>query len=401
VTNGWILTALVLLAFPAVLVVYAYVVYPLLLMAAGSIRRRRPAAPLTEQEWPSISICVPVFNEAAQIRSLIESLLRLDYPADRVQKLIVSDASNDGTDEIVAAYADRGIELLRIPVRGGKTAGENIAIAHLRGDIIVNTDASIRVAADAIKPLIAAFADPAVGVASGRDISVATLDSQATRGESSYVGYEMWVRDLETRVEGIVGASGCLYAIRSHLHAIPIPAGLARDFASALTARVHGYRAVSVTAATCLVPRNPSLHVEYRRKVRTITRGLQTLFYRAALLNPFRFGAFSWLLFSHKLCRWAVPPAAALGLLGAVMLALGHPLGRILLALIASVLLLAAVGWRMAARRPLPRLLAAPTFIIVSNLAALHAWHQALTGRFQPIWEPTRREQAVPHPTAQ
>ena len=123
----------------------------------------------------------------------------LDYPAERRQILIVSDASTDGTDEIVAEYADRGIELVRQPTRAGKTAAENAARSALRGDIIVNTDASIRIHPHSLKPLIAAFSDPSVGVASGRDVSVARLDDDSNVGESGYVDYEMRIRALETR----------------------------------------------------------------------------------------------------------------------------------------------------------------------------------------------------------
>src|SRR5690606_27846349 len=127
---------------------------------------------------------------------------------------------------------------------------------------------------------------------------------------SGYVGYEMWIRDLETRVAGIIGSSGCYYAIRPELHRLPLPEALSRDFSSALHAREHGYRAVSVPQATCAVPRGTSLKKEYRRKVRTITRGMQTLWYKRHLLDPVRYGSFAWMLWSHKICRWMLPWAA-------------------------------------------------------------------------------------------
>src|SRR5207245_7881979 len=106
-----------------------------------------------------------------------------------------------------------------------------------------------------------------------------------------------------------VRASVCRYQIRSELHMGRVPEDLSRDFAAALTAREHGRRAVSVPAALCLVPRGASLRQEYRRKVRTITRGLATLTHKRALLNPLRYGVFAWMLFSHKVCRWLVPGA--------------------------------------------------------------------------------------------
>src|SRR5439155_18332143 len=218
----------------------------------------------------------------------------------------------------------RGVELLRLPERRGKTAAENAARAHLRGTIIVNTDASVRIALQALKPLVAAFADPTVGVASGRDVSVARVGAEANAGESTYVGYEMWVRALETRVAGIVGASGCLYACRRRLYMRLVPEALSRDFAAALMAREAGYRSVAVRDAVCYVPRVASLHAEYRRKVRTITRGWQTLVYMRHLLNPFRYGLFAWMLFSHKICRWLAPWAIGLAIVGLIALNLGH-----------------------------------------------------------------------------
>src|SRR5438128_433041 len=237
---------------------YSYVGYPALLKLLGLGRARRRAAPPFEQ-WPPISITIPVHNEAEVIAGTLERLLELDYPVERRQILVVSDASSDGTDDIVSRFAHRGVELFRLPERRGKSAAENAARGQLRGDIIINTDASVRIDRRAVKLLVAEFADPAVGVASGRDVSVAHVDAAANAGESAYIGYEMWVRDLETRVAGIVGASGCLYAIRAELHREPVPGDLSRDFGAALFARRRGFRAVSVPQALCCVPRSAAL----------------------------------------------------------------------------------------------------------------------------------------------
>lgn len=374
---------------------YAYVGYPAILNALGRRRGRPdvPHSPAGAEEWPRISITVPAYNEEAQIRGTLDSLLALDYPADRRQILVVSDGSTDRTNEIVAEYADRGVELVAMSRRMGKTAAENAARPHLRGDIIVNTDASIRIQRDALKPLIGAFRDPAIGLASGRDVSVGPAEERHTAGESSYVGYEMWIRQLETRVHGIVGASGCFYAIRAPLHhSNQLPEGLSRDFAAALVTHEAGFRAVSIDAAVCFVPRSGSLRREYRRKVRTMARGLQTLSYKRHLLNPTEHGVFAWMLFSHKLGRWLVPltiPAGAAGLVG---LAPEHRWAQLLLATGAAGGVLAGIGWFWPEDQPLPRPLALPTYASAGIVAAIHAWGQALGGKRNAIWEPTRRE---------
>lgn len=372
-------------------IAYTYIFYPLLLKVWGLSRPSEPP-PRNLQEWPMLSITVPVYNEAGQIRDTIESLLRIDYPSGRRQILIASDASTDGTDEIVGEYAGRGVELLRMERRGGKTAAENAARQRLRGEIVINTDASIRIEPDAVKALAASFADPTVGVASGRDLSMARPDGKATLGESGYVGYEMWVRELETRVDGIIGASGCFYAIRAELHHEILPEALSRDFAAAMIAKEHGFRAVSVKEAVCLVPRTASLRQEHRRKVRTMIRGMQTLYYKRHLLNPFRHGVFAWMLASHKICRWLVPWVLALGAGALVFATRDGPLAGYLLGGLVLLAALAVVGWLWPREREMPRLIALPTFAVMGNVAAMQAAVRALAGELDPIWEPTRRE---------
>ena len=373
---------------------YAYLGYPALLKLLLLLRppRRTAFEPAT---WPFISITVPAYNEERAIAATLDAILATDYPSDHRQILVVSDASTDRTDEIVRAYADRGVELLRVPARGGKTAAENAAREHLRGDIVVNTDASVRIAPGALKPLIARFADPQVGVASGRDVSVARIDRDLNAGESGYVGYEMWVRDLETRVDSIVGASGCFYAIRKPLHMAIFPAALSRDFACALIAREQGLRAVTVNEAVCYVPRIQSLRQEYRRKVRTLTRGLETLWYKRALLNPFRYGLFAWMLGSHKLVRWLAPWGLALAGLGWLLLAAALDSG-LLLGIFLLPLVLAACGWLWPEARRAPRIVAVPAYVVSGIVAAMDAWLRALRGELNPVWEPTRRDAARP-----
>lgn len=383
--------ALGILAASGLLFLYTYFGYPWLLRVAGARRRRAPLAEDTI-DWPTVSISIPAYNEESQIEELIKSLLALDYPKDRLQILITSDASSDRTDEIVHSYLAQGVQLLRMAERGGKNRAENAAAEHLTGEIVVNTDASIRIRPDALKPLVAVFADPEIGCASGRDVSIGADEHAANAGEAGYVGYEMAVRDLETRVSGIVGASGCFYAIRSHLHRLPLPESLSRDFAAALHTREHGYRPVSVSDAVCYVPRTTSLRKEYRRKVRTITRGMQTLWYKRALLNPFRYGLFSWMLFSHKVCRWMLPWAIAGSGLALLLLAATNVVARLIVVVGLVVVGLAWIGWRRADQDEVPRVFSVPAYLVVGNLAAMHAFVRAVSGARDALWEPTRRE---------
>ena len=383
----------VLVALPVVIFGWAYAGYPAVLWLASRFASAR-SEPSDPPAWPMISITVPAYNEAARIRSTIESLLAIDYPADRRQIVIVSDASSDDTDRIVAEYANQGVELYRVATRGGKTAAENAAATSLRGEIVVNTDASIRIQPHSVKALVRAFEDPSIGVASGRDISVGA-EAEGNRGESGYVGYEMWVRDLETRLGGIVGASGCCYAARAQIQRTVLREDLARDFASALIARRLGLRAVSVNEATAVVPRTPSLRAETTRKARTMAQGLETLRYGASLMNPFRHGAFAFALASHKLARWLVYLALPLAVIGIAWLALSSRVALALfIAMLAGIAMgVAAMRWPAGRRVPLPFALAG--FALASTLGGLRAWMLAMRRKRLPMWEPTRRA-AIP-----
>lgn len=384
-TAGWWL-----LGIGAGVAIYSYVVYPGLVAVVGWIRPLAPR-PQAPHEWPLVSITVPVYNEATHIRRKLEKILQWDYPAERRQILVVSDASTDDTDRIVGEFRGRGIELVRLPQRGGKTAAENAALPHLKGSIVVNSDASIDVPAGSLKSLILWFSDPSVGVASCRDVSVSgSASEEANQGESGYVGYEMGVRRLETKAGGIVGASGCFYAIRTHLHQHLVPEALSRDFAAPLVARRYGFRSVSVDEAVAFVPRTTSLHREYSRKVRTMTRGLETLFFHRGLLNPFKYGLFAWKLWSHKLIRWLVPWGGVLVIVGLVLLAPSVLWARWALALAGLGVVAGAAGWWWPGKR-LPRLLSIPAYAVAGNIAALQAWIGALRGDLNPIWEPTPR----------
>jgi cellulose synthase/poly-beta-1,6-N-acetylglucosamine synthase-like glycosyltransferase len=386
---GWFL-----IASPILVGLYSFIVYPAILWVWS---RWRPALvpPPEPANWPMLTILIVAYNEEVRLRRTIEQALAADYPPDRLELLVVSDASTDGTDALVENFGDPRVRLLRMPERKGKAAGENASGDVARGDIVVSIDASILIPSGSLKPLVRAFTDPTVGLASGRDISVGDQVREGNQAESSYVGLEMKLRHLETRVHSIVGASGCFYAVRKALHQVQFPEELSRDFAAASNARAHGFRAVSVDEATCLVPRTRSLKAELRRKSRTMGRGLDTLFYLKGMMNPFRYPGFSFMLISHKLMRWLLFPALLGWMIGPLFLIDSHP---VLLVLTAGMLLGLRLG-SLAANWPddkrLPTLLAFPGYAFVSIMAGWAAWWHLLKGDKSAVWEPTQRPTTV------
>ena len=379
-----------LVAAPLVIAGYAYVGYPLVLAVIAAARPNR-ATKAESSDWPFVTITIPVYNAISSIRATLERLLELDYPREKLQLLVISDASTDGTDDVVREFSDRGVELLSMGVRRGKTSAENAAMEVALGEIIVNVDATVLVPAGSLKPLVRVFDDPTIGVASSRDVSVGDANP-SVGAESSYVGYEMWVRDLETRTGSIVGASGCFYAIRRSIHERPLPGDLSWDFASVLVARQQGYRSVSVPAAICIVPRTAQLRTEMKRKVRTMARGLKTLFYCRALMNPARYGWFAFMLVSHKLLRWLPYLLAPVALLALGALALNSDTARALFGMVLIGLAIGCVG----ILRPgstIFRPVAIAGFAVAAVSAGLLAWRDALGPAQMATWEPTPRAQ--------
>jgi cellulose synthase/poly-beta-1,6-N-acetylglucosamine synthase-like glycosyltransferase len=383
--------AAVLIALPAALLAYAYVGYPLLLWA-GSRARATNVVVADPAEWPPITVIVPAYNAEASIRRTLDHILAADYPADRRQLLVVSDASTDRTEEIVREeYASRGVELHRAPRRGGKAAAENSVAPLIRHGIVVNTDATIVIPGASLKALLRPFADPAVGVVSGRDVSVPTSPSESTKGEARYSSYEMWVRSLEARFGWIVGATGSLYAVRRELFDSRLVPYLSRDFASTLLSYERGVRSAAADDAVCIVGQAPSLRAEFRRKTRTMVLGLDTLWHFRRLLNPARHGWFAVMMLSHKVARWLVYGLAPLALVGIALVSAEWAPAAVALGVGA---LIALAGWLAIIWPPsrrTPTIFALCGYAIAMGAAGFVAWLRFFRGTHSVVWEPTKR----------
>jgi len=365
------------------LVVYTYVGYPLVLWVFAKIRSR---GVLKKNFYPSVSIIIAARNEADQIRQKLDHTLALDYPAERREILVASDASDDATDEIVKEYGGHGVHLVRAPQRRGKEYVQGLAASVATGDILVFTDAATILEPDALWRLMTNFADPTIGAVSTEDLIVDAHGNPTAEG--LYVRFEMWVRRLEGRFHSLVGLSGSCFAIRKELCSDWSPV-LASDFMGALRAARQGYRSISDPSALGRFIALVSPQAEMRRKTRTFLRGITVLMANLDLLNPLRYGRFAFQLASHKLLRFVVP-FLLLTILTTTGFLRSEPLyGTVFWAQVGFYVLAAAGGFV----RPLQRnrIVRTAFFFVMVQWAMLRAWGKYALGQQQVTWEPSRR----------
>lgn len=366
------------------LVLYAYVGYPCALMALALLRDRPvKKACIT----PRVSFVIAAHNEERRIAEKIENTLRQNYPPDALEIIVASDCSTDRTDDIVRSYSPQ-VWLVRARERTGKEAAQQLAVRAALGDILIFSDVATALAPDAVSTIVKNFADPTVGCVSSVDRFV-DADGTAS-GEGAYVRYEMWLRALESRVNTLVGLSGSFFAARRDVCS-RWAADRQSDFSTLLNAVQMGLRGVLDVQSAGYYRNIADDRREFQRKVRTVVRGIAVLAANASMLNPFRYGLFSWQLASHKLCRWLVPFAMIIaGISNAFLLSHSSFYGATFL--VQSGFYAAAL-WGLWTGAPSLRI---PMFLFLANLGVLTAWLRYARGDRIASWNPSERVSTLP-----
>jgi cellulose synthase/poly-beta-1,6-N-acetylglucosamine synthase-like glycosyltransferase len=375
----------------AAVVAYVYIGYPLLLWL---IRRLRgPCEPRRTGEQPTVTLMISAFNEQDVIGAKLRNTREIEYPRDLLQVLVISDASDDRTDQIVGEFAGEGVELLRMPARGGKTAGLNAAMARATGEIVVFSDANALYRPDSIAMLVRNFGDTRVGAVVGESTYV-DAEAASEHSEGLYWWYETGIKLLESQVGSAVGGDGAIYAVRRRLYA-PMPADALSDFVNPLQVVRAGYRCIYEPAAQSYERAADTFRKEFRRKVRIVNRAWRATMSMRELLNPLRFGMFSIMLISHKLLRW-LAPFFLLALLAANAALLDDAtVYRVTMALQLAGVVLALIGLVLRHRRSLPALFSVPFYFALVNVASAAGIVDALRGKTYTTWNSARARESA------
>jgi biofilm PGA synthesis N-glycosyltransferase PgaC len=295
------------------LALYFLIGYPILLRV-GRFKQSPPVR--KDLEFTStVSLIMAVYNGAAYMRAKLDTILALDYPKDLLQILVVSDGSTDATESIVQEYADRGVELLIAP-KGGKAAALNLAFDNAKGDLLFFTDVRQPLDRMALRHLVANFADPAVGAATG-EMRLMKGEAGEQADMDLYWRYELWARARQTSIDSIFNTTGCVYAMRRSL-AVPLrPDTLSDDAALPLGAFFKGYRVIYDPEAIAID--YPAVAgTEFRRRFRNLA-GLWQTFARFPELFSSK-DRMRLHFVSHKFGRLAMPWAVLIAMAGVFFL---------------------------------------------------------------------------------
>jgi len=368
---------------------YCYFGYP----AAITILARIAGRPVGKLDvFPTVSIVISAWNEEDVIAAKLDNLYSLDYPLDKVEILIGTDGSTDATVSILRGSHDPRLRVFEYSVRRGKPAVLNDLLAADRHEIILFNDARQLLAKDALRAIVKNFADPYVGCVSG-ELVFSEATGTTGKGVDLYWRYEKFIRDQESQVHSMLGATGAIYAIRRILFS-PISVNtILDDMVIPFQIIRQGYRAVFDNAVKAYdrVADNPA--EEYRRKVRTISGNYQVFATMPGMLNPLQ-SPVAIQLFSHKFLRVLVPFFLVL-IFGVNGLLLGQEKYRLfwLLQLVFYGMALTGIwtkGKTSGIVNAVNRVCYVPYVFCLLNFSALAGFWRFVTARSEVLWQKAR-----------
>jgi cellulose synthase/poly-beta-1,6-N-acetylglucosamine synthase-like glycosyltransferase len=364
---------------------YVYVGYPLVLLCLSAFFRTPPAKP---GYTPFLSVLIAAYNEEAGIKKKIEQTLDLDYPADKMEILVLSDGSTDRTDEIIQSFSDPRIRLFHVTGRKGKTNAQNEGVLHARGEVLVFSDATTIYHPEALRYLACNYVDLGVGAASGRYQYFDPQGNSPTGlGTMAFWNYENFIKRMQSTIRTISGCCGCIYSVRRVAYT-PLAPEVISDLIQPLHVIRKGYRVVFEDRALAYEGTTQSTSEEFSMRVRIVTRGIRGLLSVPALLTPWKFGWVSFQLWSHKISRWLVP-FFLLGLFGSNLLLWSSLSHRLVLGGQVAFYALSLLSLLI----PLQRLwkpLGVPLYFCTLNAAALFSVIEVLRGKKYVVWQTVR-----------
>lgn len=359
------------------LLAYTHLGYPALLALIAWVSRPPPEWPRpSDQELPHVAVIVAAYAEQAVISERVRNLRSLDYPPERLEVIVCCDGSPDATAERArAAGADSVLEL----PRGGKVTAQNAGVEHSRAPLLAFSDANVSWEPDALRHLLAPFADPRVGYVCGE---VRLLSPGGTNQEGLYWRYEIALRGLESRVRSVTAGNGAIYATRRESYLIVDPI-MGHDLSFPFNMVKRGWRAVYAPRARASEKMVPTVEGEFARKRRMMGHTWPIVL-RGGMLSPRGYDpVYAFMIVSHRLLRYLSPFLHLLVLATSIVL-LGHGWIYAVAVALQVALVMAALLGRAVPARPL---LIARYYLLTTLSLAAGLWDWLRRGT-SAGWEP-------------
>ncbi len=388
------------------LVFYTYIGYGILAWIFVKVRKILGITFPTSDDpsfQPKVTLVIPAYNEMSCIDAKVKNSFGLDYPADKIDVLFVTEGSNDGTTEYIESLRSTypNLKIIGGNERKGKIEAMNVAIKTISTPIVIFTDANTTLNKAVIKNIVRHFKDEKVGAVAGeKRIQLDDSEAAAGAGEGLYWKYESFLKKLDTKLYSVVGAAGELFAVRTNLYGSVEKDTLLDDFMVSLRVAANGYRVIYEPQAYAIERPSFSIQDEMKRKVRIATGGFQSIARLGFLWNIFKYGWLSFQYVSHRAMRWAVAPFC-LPLILALNLALvliegkAEPLSLYKILLIAQFVfyILAFVGYWLENQKIRIKLLFVPFYFSFMNYCAIKGYNRYRQGITSGIWEKAKRAQ--------
>ena len=300
------------------IVVYTYIGYGIVLYLLVFIKRlatkAKPLADISDDCLPEVTLMVCAYNEEDIIAEKMANTHLLDYPADRLHLVWVTDGSTDNTNTLLSAYPE--VEIVYSPERRGKAAALKHGIKEVKTEIVMMTDANTMLNPGAVREIVRLMQDPKVGCVSGEKKVMAKSNSdEAAQGEGLYWKYESTLKRLDGELYSAMGAAGELCVIRRQLMTDIPDDTLLDDFIISMEIVRTGYKIAYTSKAYAMEYGSADLHEESKRKRRIAAGGLQSCWRLRSLMNPLRYPVVAFQFVSHRVLRWTITPVCLFALI--------------------------------------------------------------------------------------
>ena len=377
------------------LIFYTYIGYGLVIYAMIRIKRLFKKSPQVKGNYddlPEVSFVVAAYNEADFIEQKVKNSLNLDYPADKIKYMFVTDGSSDGTPNVLGKYPE--IQVFHRNARRGKIAAINRVMQYVTSPIVIFSDANTDLNKEAILEIVKHYQNPKVGGVAGEKRIFQAKQAQASEaGEGLYWKYESFLKKMDSELSSVMGAAGELFSLRTELYQEVERNAILDDFMISFRIIKRGYKLVYEPDAYAQESSTVSVKEELKRKIRISAGGLQSILWLRDLLNPFKYGLVSFQYLSHRVLRWTLAPLClAIVLLCNLTLAIqSGGVYEILLYLQMSFYVAALIGWVLENKKVKIKAFFIPYYFLMMNYSVYVGCYRIFRGKQSVLWEKVKR----------